>query len=602
MPSIMNITLDNFQDFIPSRIYWRGVDYQESGAVTQLQEKSAGTWHATVLGTDNYNVTVRIGQNGALAWSCDCPYDGSMCKHVVATLLEINDRTSDNDSDDDEFEDDYDADFEDEFEIEFDDEDSDDNDDDGDDTSLSSDPELERLLALATLNDLKAFIRQHSTSDSSLRCAVIEHLQSLYLDQPDDVAINYEQKVDMAISSCITTHRARYNYYEETDWEEVVNQANELLDEGENLLKAGNARAAVAIAVQLFKSIDKTADESIAYEEESDIGYVCDRAGNLLQQAIDKPGIDSDCRSAVLDSIKALTSSALCDYDYCDFDRLLQQLTLLTLQGDDAIKFVDKMIASHAGKYSQCDYIKQKIDLLKQLGRHDEAERTIDQYIDTPQIRQLRVDRLLAEQHYEEALRVIDGGIAVAIERQHNGTAADWTVRKLAIYESLGDTEQQIKVCRELFVRRSDIERYRKLRSLIPAKQWPQFLAELLTDAGLVINGYSDYRLAEILIEEGDHDKLFDYVSQIKTGRLDEAIRCAIHLRDTHSKQLLALLQQDIRDYAATHVGESHYRKLADALRVIKGLPNCRAAAAALRTELCTTYARRRRMVEILRE
>lgn len=593
----MNITLDNFQDFIPSRIYWRGVDYQESGAVTQLQEKSAGTWHATVLGTENYNVTVRIGQNGALTWSCDCPYDGSMCKHVVATLLEINDRTSGNDSDDDEFEDDYDADFE----IVFDDDDSDDNDDDGDDTSLSSDPELERLLALATVNDLKAFIRQRSTSDSSLRRAVIEHLQSLYLDQPDDVAIDYEQKVDMAISSCIATHRARYGYYEVTDWEEVVGQANDLLDEGENLLKAGNARAAVAIAVQLFKSIDKMADESIAYEEESDIGGVCDRAGNLLLQAIVRPGIDSDCRSSVLESIKALTSSELCDY-YCNFDNLLQQLTVLTLQGDDAIKFVDQMIASHAGKYSQCDYIKQKIDLLEQLGRHDEAERTIDQYIETPQIRQLRVDRLVAAQHYEEALRVIDDGIAVAIERQHNGTAADWTKRKLAIYEALGDTEQQINVCRELFVRRSDIERYRKLRSLIPAKQWPQFLAELLTDAGLVINGYSDYRLAEILIEEGDHDKLFDYVSQIKKGRLDEAIRCAIHLRNTHSKQLLALLQQDIRDYAATHVGESHYRKLADALRVVGGLPNCRAAAAALRTELCSTYARRRSMVEILRE
>lgn len=342
----MNITLDNFQDLIPSRIYWRGVDYQESGAVTQLQEESAGTWHATVLGTEDYNVTVRIGQNGALTWSCDCPYDGSMCKHVVATLLEINDHTSDNDSDDDEFEDDYDADFE----IVFDDDDSDDNDDDGDDTSLS-DPELERLLALATLGDLKTFIRQRSTGDNALRQAVIEHLQSLYLDQPNDVAIDYEKKVDKAISSCIITQRTRYDFYDETDWEKVVDRANALLNEGEKLLKAGNARAAVAIAVQLFKSIDKMADESIAYEEASDIGGVCDRAGDLLLQAIVKPGIDSDCRSSVLESIKALTSSELCDYNYCNFDNLLQQLTMLTLQGDDAIKFVDKMIASHAGKY-----------------------------------------------------------------------------------------------------------------------------------------------------------------------------------------------------------------------------------------------------------
>ena len=85
----MSITLDNFQAFVPSRIYWRGEEYHAGGAVTNLRKTSGGEWHAKVAGINDYNVHVTIHGNGGLSWSCDCPYNGTMCKHVVATLLAI---------------------------------------------------------------------------------------------------------------------------------------------------------------------------------------------------------------------------------------------------------------------------------------------------------------------------------------------------------------------------------------------------------------------------------------------------------------------------------------------------------------------------------
>ena len=64
-------------------------EYYETDAVSELEEISPGEWTATVEGTDDYNVEISMDGNEIESWYCDCPYDGEICKHVVATLLAI---------------------------------------------------------------------------------------------------------------------------------------------------------------------------------------------------------------------------------------------------------------------------------------------------------------------------------------------------------------------------------------------------------------------------------------------------------------------------------------------------------------------------------
>ena len=85
------ITLDNFENFVPYKIWMRGEEYYETDAVSELEEISPGEWTATVEGTDDYNVEISMDGNEIESWYCDCPYDGEICKHVVATLLAIRD-------------------------------------------------------------------------------------------------------------------------------------------------------------------------------------------------------------------------------------------------------------------------------------------------------------------------------------------------------------------------------------------------------------------------------------------------------------------------------------------------------------------------------
>lgn len=68
-------------------IYQRGEGYYEDGAVLEMDvgEKQIS---AVVAGTDNYGVEI-IEEDGDISSECDCPYDDSVCKHVVAVMLEF---------------------------------------------------------------------------------------------------------------------------------------------------------------------------------------------------------------------------------------------------------------------------------------------------------------------------------------------------------------------------------------------------------------------------------------------------------------------------------------------------------------------------------
>ena len=85
------ITLDNFESCVPYRILVRGEEYYDTDAVSELEETSPGEWTATVEGTDDYNVEISMNGKEVESWYCDCPYDGEICKHVVAALLAIRD-------------------------------------------------------------------------------------------------------------------------------------------------------------------------------------------------------------------------------------------------------------------------------------------------------------------------------------------------------------------------------------------------------------------------------------------------------------------------------------------------------------------------------
>jgi uncharacterized Zn finger protein len=85
-----SLPTDKIRDCCTASIYRRGEDYYESDAVSQLSFNHEQTvLKAIVEGNDDYAVTIAL-DNGKISGSCTCPY-GGVCKHIVATMLYIND-------------------------------------------------------------------------------------------------------------------------------------------------------------------------------------------------------------------------------------------------------------------------------------------------------------------------------------------------------------------------------------------------------------------------------------------------------------------------------------------------------------------------------
>lgn len=85
----MIMTLQNFDEQVSEAIFERGQNYFKKGRVRELEETDNGFWTAEVEGTETYFVTVEVHNEYILEWDCESPFEGSICKHVVAVLYAI---------------------------------------------------------------------------------------------------------------------------------------------------------------------------------------------------------------------------------------------------------------------------------------------------------------------------------------------------------------------------------------------------------------------------------------------------------------------------------------------------------------------------------
>ena len=92
------MNLHDFELGIEHQILERGLDYFENDFVETVESIGFGEIEATVFGTEDYRVYLKIdGNNNLLNWDCSCPYDwGPICKHVVAVLYYLRENPPEN--------------------------------------------------------------------------------------------------------------------------------------------------------------------------------------------------------------------------------------------------------------------------------------------------------------------------------------------------------------------------------------------------------------------------------------------------------------------------------------------------------------------------
>lgn len=548
--------LDDFENEISAVIFRRGEDYYENGLVEDLEEVAPGRWNAVVEGTTDYETEVCIKNGEIVSWDCDCPYDGYMCKHVVAVLLAVRDEGTG---------------FSDYEEVRTEQEQL-----SQDDAAVSGD--LMARISLLTERQLSDFVGNYAQKDAVFKEELLKYV------------------VSKQLSGTTETYRREVRKY--ICYADIYG----ILDKGILLLEAGRIEEAVAIALQTFESF---ADE-YEYDDYADNDNidpdVCERAGDLIRRIVDDSRTASELKRRIVVELDSLSGKDVyAQFDMFDMDGLVADVSQNILSKEDILAMIDIHLGTEP-EYRLADWVQRKVHVLAGMGRTDEAADVVDGYLYLPEIRREEVDKAVEAGNYERALAMLDEGIDLAEKNGHYGTRNSWMERKREVFEAQGRVDDVVEITREMFLDSPKMEDYRRLRSLIKAEKWPEYLDSLIGRARLVdYSYYTSCSRAEIFREEKEYGRLLALIAKLRPeDRLHALMTYSSVLQAGYSAQLLDMFTPLIKDYAERNVNVKAYPYVVQVLRQMRKLNGGEEVVSELVSLFRSKYARRSRMMQEL--
>ena len=577
------IALDNFESCVPYRILLRGEEYYEIGAVSELEEDSPGEWTATVEGTENYSVEISMDGKEIKSWYCDCPYDGEICKHVVATLLAIRDNEKKVNRS---------AFSKVKVEVE-------------EAVVIDETVDIQQLLSFANPQELSQFIYEYASMHSEFKTALLNRFMAKELSATSKEK-DYRAEIQSVFNDSYYNRKSRYhNRYDDfdCDWETVFNRMDIFLEKADFFLNVGNIDTTIDIALQTLRSIGENYEDGLLYNDDLYPSDYCEQAGDLLIKVMEHPKTTQKQKTAILQELGQLAKlSTYRDYDLYDIDELLMKINLSVQSAEKALELIDKLLEERKDTYDLYQIVLRKVNLLTGLHEEQKAADTIRQYLYLTEIREMEVDKLIASCQYDEAIRLLNEGIEIAEKEEHIGTVDEWLKTKLRIYEMTHQTSDVINTCRLLFVSGRDrLEYYSKLKTLVPKEEWKSFLDTMMKETQFSkYFSFGENDEAEIYVREKDYERLFMLLLSVNYNQLKALMKYAHHLKNTHSEPLIAMYASLLNDYAEQNMGRNHYEFVAQALLCAKKLNGGQEAVKRLVAEFRIKYKRRPAMMEVL--
>lgn len=591
------MTLSELENNVPPRILKRGEEYYINDTIKNLKETSAGVWSANVIGSEVYIVHIEIEGDEIVDWQCDCPYDGDICKHVVASLLTIRKEKKEKKNRKKE-----------------------------PITSVVTDSEIvtqviqeakkaegiEQLVSFIAPEELATFVCEYANTHADFDKALRRRFTRT--PNPSHLITDYSAEIEKCFSSSRhkSTSYDRYSRYEEAeiDSDEASAKLDVHLNRATFLLSQKSFGDVASIALQVFRSIGEYTDED-PYDDGFDEVYIfcanCEDAAKLLTKLAENEEVPQSLKEKILDELSDIARhETYSDYCYYDIDSLLDKLSASCLTKEEQLKRVEKAISeTDRDSYKIGELVRKKIDLLLELSREEEAEKTITAYSDIPDIRKVRVYRLLEEKKYEEALRCIDQGIELANQQAHPGVVLDWIKEKLSIYQLTNNVPFITRTAKEIFIAsRGDMESYRILKKHVAPEEWKLYLKALIEQTKFPTSSFLSSSIeADIYVEEKDEEQLMAFIQRTSgSTQLELLRRYAKHLKSKYSTEVLALYTLNLKEHAERNMGRKYYEQVASMLQEMKKFKGGTQVVSELVLLFRTQYRKRTAMMEIIGE
>ena len=193
--------------------------------------------------------------------------------------------------------------------------------------------QINDLMPLATLEDLRGFCLDYARRDKKFSKELTNFLNERFIDDEDSAA-DFIARLEDAFGEEKNIGNRWRSYYV-TDWDEVNHVSYEVLKDARRLLDMGNASAALQIAIRMFELTDA---EDLNYVDEDDgdwwLADVLEDYGKLLVESIGADSVPQEEKDEAIGKLKKMVKSEIGNFGYCDMNWLLQEASAAS-QSDD---------------------------------------------------------------------------------------------------------------------------------------------------------------------------------------------------------------------------------------------------------------------------
>jgi hypothetical protein len=131
-----------------------------------------------------------------------------------------------------------------------------------------------------------------------------------------------------------------------------------------------------------------------------------------------------------------------CPYDYADRHPDFYQALVSNLHP----KKKANPPVDYAKEIQKCFNVRNSYNEYGYSYKKEEVEDVISCYLYLPEIRKIRLKKLISTKQYEIALSIIDEGIILVEKKNHPGTVNDWKDEKLSVYQLMENNDKVIEL------------------------------------------------------------------------------------------------------------------------------------------------------------
>lgn len=472
-------TLATFDSELDEAIVKRGQRYFKNDHVRDLEEVDDGRWRALVEGTEVYETTITITGGVISHHRCDCPYDfGQYCKHEIAVLYAIRDRTS------------GDAGIRQKRQLE-----GGKPQKKGRTVREQSDEATQKLGE----EELRRLVIEGAMEDSGFRARLLRSTP------PPEHATSGDRKQEYIdeIRGCMEDNAGRHGFI---GWEEAYTASRgacDLCATAEQYIETGNLAEALPIGQALLEAIYP--DLGHMDDSNGEFGGCIEEGWNILRTIAAKVKHDDPLAEELFRYCLEQAGRKIYD-GWGDNDNFFRIALSLVIPGEREMSLrgaIDRVLLSQSdplpragtsvrdGMAKFCDevadYSRERnleagaeltLMLLEVVGKKEEALTFMRDHLQHPDVRLKYIEYLVGTEEYAEAKVTAKRGIAIAEKKGHPGTSRKFEEWLVTVADQERDWKAKQAFLEKFFFDRHEMDQYRRWKaSFSDAASWKRAYA-----------------------------------------------------------------------------------------------------------------------------